>query len=301
MGWYVKNSADDPLAELANALMRHPAFDRAANLHLNNLVQWRRDLGIFNRVATETGLHIVQYVILLHYNPAAAADGNGATFTNLLKLCQDRSQCGSRALRTTLAVSCFTRYLLTKPSDRDQRTTLYLPAPKLLREIRRSFAQALACIDVIVGKDLYAQKMLTDETFLPLVMETAGRAYLEQRLTVTENFPAVHSLIQLKGGGPAVIAIVDASVRGAPFPSPEAIAREFQISSSQVRNVQDVAKSKGLITIGSNGQVENAHELTAQFKGMLARELSLYAKYALGLEPYFCSGKSALQKSAAVF
>ena len=294
----MEQSPSDPLSELAQALMQRPEFESAARLYFSNLLQWRRALGFANRLTTDPAFHVLQYVIQLDASPATTGDGKGATYTNLLKICQDRKQCASRALRTILGLASFAGYLQKRPLENDQRITVYQPSAKLLTDTRRFFAQTMACIDIIEGHGYYAEKMLTDATFLPHVMATAGGAYIEQKLAITEYSPDLHELIQLRGGCPTLIAIVDAQIRRAPFPTPLAIARDFHISSSQVRNVLEAAKSNGQITTGPNGQIENADVLAGQFKTMLARELAMYCKYALGLEPKYCPDAAITMRNA---
>ena len=234
--------------------------------------------------ATDFGLHIVYYVILLHYQHGDTNPERGATFSNILGICQARKQCGARAVRTVLALTQLSGHITVSRAAGDQRVTIYAPAPKLVKLVRQQFAHTLACLDIVMGEDVYAKMMRDDDSFLPYVMATAGRKYIDLNIGVTDALPALHNLLALKGACPTVAMLADAQLRGAAFPSPHAIARAFKISASQARNVFKAAQASALLSLNPNEGVTDARELARLFKTMVSRELALYAKYSLDLE-----------------
>jgi hypothetical protein len=278
----------DELSALAEALYYHPSFDRAAGLYVSNVIAWRRSLGLFNRIGTDLGFHIIYYVVVLHFARAGQNAEHGATFTNVLKICTARQQCGSRALRTVLAACTMIGLLRVQNAEGDQRIKVYVPSQKLLADMRGHLSLTLACLDIIVGEERYASRMLNDTAFLPQFMATSGHSYIELGITVSESIPELHSLMLLRGGYPTAAALTDAHLRGITYPTPSAIARDFSISASQVRNVLATANAQGLITSDPSGRVTHVVPLVDQLKATLARELALYGKYGLGLEHELC-------------
>ncbi len=284
----MRQTKTDQLSALAEALTQHPSFDRAAALYVGNVVTWRRSLGLLNRVGTVLGIHIIYYVVLLHFARSGQPAERGATFTNLLKICTDRQQCGGRALRTVLAVCTMIGVLRVQQVEGDLRTRVFVPSPKLLADMRGHLARTLACLDILVGEERYANRMINEVTFLPQFMASAGHSYLELGLTVTDDLPQLHGLMQLRGGCLTIAALTDAHFQGVAYPAPSAIARDYSISVSQVRNVLTAANAEGLITSDLSGRVTHVAPLVEQFKATIARELALYGKFALQLEDEFC-------------
>ena len=273
----------DPLAEMTAALLRHTRFDDAARHYMGHIVDWRRELGLFNRVASNVGFHVAQYVVLLHYAQPPGRPEQGATFSNILDICTKRGQCGGRALRTILAALVALRLVDVGAAESDRRIKLFAPTERMLTDLRRHIERPLTCLDIIAGAPLHATRMHKDRAFLPMLMATSGRAYVDLALSVTEGMPALEQLIDLRGGCATIAALAHAELNGLERPSPQAIARDFRISASQVRNVLDSAEAAGLVIRQPDGAVD-IRRLVAQQKTMLARELALYAKYSLGLE-----------------
>ena len=273
----------DPLSNVAEALLRQPSFDIAARHYMADIVQWRRELGLFNRVATNVGFHVAQYVVLLHYAQPPGRAELGATFSNILDICTKRGQCGSRAVRTILAALVALRLIDVGGAPSDRRIKLFAPTERLLTDLRRHIQRPLTCLDLIVGEPRYAPQVAADPGFLPKLMATSGRAYVDLSLSVTEGMPELEQLIELRGGCATIAALAHAELNGLERPSPQAIAHDFRISVSQARNVLEVAERGGLLTRRPDGSADIGR-LVAQQKMMLARELALYAKFSLGLE-----------------
>jgi hypothetical protein len=280
---------NDPLAATSAALLRHPEFDRVAKLYIGNIVQWRRSLGLFNRVITDSSIHVVYFLVMLHFCRAGQSPKDGATFTNLLEICEARGQCGSRALRTVLSALTVTGYIHVRQADGDQRIKVFAPSQTVLTDIRRHLALTLGCLDILIGEERYARSMLEDPSFLAQLMASAGQSYLELGLTVSEQVPELHGLLQLRGGHITAAALANAHLQCTAIPSPQAIARTFHVSASQIRNVLSEANSLGLITYEPGRGATDVRPLVTQMRAVLARELALYAKCGLGLEDELCA------------
>ena len=283
----------DPLSATMQGMLRLPAFDAAARLYLEHILSWRRDLGVFNRVATTSGLHTIGYLIFLHFSNTSGRPENGATYSRLLEICEARETCGSRALRTILVLAQVMGYLQSSRASTDRRIQIFTPTEKLITQSRQQFSIPFACLDMLVPGQGYAQAVKSDLAFLPKLYASAGKAFLDHDIDITGFFPELHELMQLQGGCPFILAISHAAAHGREIPTTAAIAKEFHISLTQVRTVLKAGASRGLITLSERGQVMDASPLVAQQKAMIARELSLYAKYSLGLEDCFLNTSAA--------
>ncbi len=278
---------DDPLVEVMEGILRHPPFDAAALAYVANIVHWRERLGLFNRIGTNLAFHVINYSAYLHLANRAGTVENGATFSNLLAICEARGQCGSRALRTVLTLLKVTGQLHTKPSRSDGRVRVYIPSDKLLGEIKDIYGYSMMVLDTLMPSSQYAQAIREDQEFLPRIIAGSGRAIIEDGLRITEYFPELHDIISRAGGLPTSISLADAHLRGIAYPSQQTISRKFKISPTQVRAIINALTEDGLITRSQDGKILKAHLLVEQHKGLIARELALHVKYGLGLERVF--------------
>lgn len=287
MGHLGRSIQDDPLEDVMANILRHPSFDAAALGYVANVIEWREELGLFNRMGTNLAFHIINYTAYLHLANRAGTIEHGATFSNLLAICESRQQCGGRALRTVLAALRAMGQLHMKRLKNDGRVQVYIPSDKLLSEIKDIYGYSMMALDTLLPGSQNAQEIHTNKDFLPRIISKSGRAVIEDGIQITEYFPELHLIIQQAGGLPTSISLVDAQMRNMAFPSQRAIAKKFKISPSQVRTVINGIAKHGLITRAKDGQIINAHRLVDQHKGLIARELALHVKYALNLENHF--------------
>jgi hypothetical protein len=270
----------DPLADMAYALLAQPGFERAARHYIAHVIQWRRELGLYNRVGTEIGQHITYYVALLHYTQPPGKPEAGATFSNILQICETRGQCGSRALRTVLQVLRVMRLVTVRPAEGDGRVQVYAPTEAMSKALREHLTQTMICLDLISGERRYAPMIENDSTFVAQLMARSGRPYIDLNLQIVEAVPDMEALITLRGGCPVVFRLLQSHIDGVQPPSPQVIAREFKISPSQARNVIKASEKMGLVIRKPDGTLD-ASRLAERQRLMLARELALHAQYGL--------------------
>jgi DNA-binding FadR family transcriptional regulator len=84
-------------------------------------------------------------------------------------------------------------------------------------------------------------------------------------------------------GSPVVATLVSVFLKGEAPPSPQVIAERFGSSVSQVRNVLRKLADWSLIEMAAGGRVVAIGPLLDLYQNYLARELALYAKYAVEL------------------
>ncbi len=280
-------SVSDPLADLQGAIRRHHGFDLAAQRYVDDVIAWREALGSFNRVGTNLGFHIVNYTMYLHFAGKTGGNEHGATYSALLEICERRNQCSGRALRTVLAVLGVLGHVHTERSPSDGRIRTYVPSDRLVKEATDIYGYAMAVLDDLVPESGFAEAIKSDPQFLWHIISKSGRAIIEDDVRITEYFPELDAIISRAGGLPTSISIAGAEMRDEPFPAFGDLAKKFKISASQVRTVVTALEESGLIVRGSDGAILSAEPLVEAHKGLIARELSLHANYALGLKEHF--------------
>jgi hypothetical protein len=273
-------SAHDPLLDTTHALLAQPTFARAAQHYVEHVIAWRRELGLYNLVGTEIGQHITYYLALLHFTQPPGLPEAGATFSNILQICERRGQCGSRALRTVLQVLKVMGLITARSAEGDARVQVYAPSERLIQALREHLKHTMICLDLIVGEERYAPLIEANSAFVGELLAKSGRPFIDLNLQIVEAVPDLEALIKLRGGCPTLFRLLKSHIDGVPPPSPQVIAREFKLSASQVRNVIKAAESAGLMAWRQDGSLD-ARRLAERQRLMLARELAVHAKYGL--------------------
>jgi hypothetical protein len=288
----------DPLHATMHGILAHPACDAAVLHYLDRTLAWRRQMGLFNRVANSAGLYAIGYVLFLHFGNRNGPPEQGATFSRLLAISESRGNCGPRALRTILTLAHVMGFLEVTRARGDRRIQIYTPTEKLVAQTRGQNATTCECLDMLVpDADFARQERSGPIEFAANLYATGGKAFLDHDIKITEYFPDMDALIQMHAGCPTLLSVANAHMRGIACPSPSAIAKEFHVSASQVRTLQKAAADRGLLRISERGQVLDADLMVKQQNAMFAREMALYAKYSFGLEAYFSGfGASGLRR-----
>lgn len=274
----------DPLSEPMAAVLGHRAFDAAARDYVDNVIAWRRRLGLFNRVGTNLAFHVINYVVYLHFSAQAGTLPQGATFSRILDICEARGNCGGRALRTVLVVLQALGRLKSERAADDGRAQVFVPADSLLAEVREIYGYSLTVLDQLMPGSGYGNSMREDSAFVARHISRIGRAIIEDNVRITEHFPDLHDIINRAGGLPTSLSLAAAEMNGTAFPSPGSIARDFNVSISQVRAVINELAARNLIVRADDGRVVDASRLLAEHKALIAREIALHVKFGLNVE-----------------
>jgi hypothetical protein len=278
----------DPIQSLAEAITLHPRFEQAALYYFEDVLTWRRELGLLNRVISSYARNmVVAYVLFLTSANDSGRPEDGATFSRILSLCERRKDCGGRALRSFLLLAQMAGFLKIERGAGDGRVSAYVPTPKLLAETRQHHTAALGCYDILLAQPGFSAACVNEAGFLERLMRTSGKAAVVHDITFAEVHPPLLELLRLDGGYPCAAALTRAHMRDIPLPSTGIISRTYKISASQARNVIRAAEQRGLVEFNASGDLIGAEPLAKMCKNLLARELALYAKYTLGLEDTF--------------
>jgi hypothetical protein len=283
----------DPLGDVADAIHAHERFGDAVNCYLRNILAWRGELSAFNKATSSQARgNVIRYLMFLHFCNETRNSDNGATFERLANLCMPRERCGPRVLRTVLVVASAAGYLHTERGRFDKRLKVYQPTEKLMARTRQLQSYILACLDILVEGQDFARRPDRDPAFVKYLVSTSGRAFVEKRAVVGEHFDDLYPILCLDGGFATMMAVAGAHLAGQPAPSHQEIANRFLSSASQTRKILKLAHERELVGFSRDGRIADASRLVEVCKRYIARELSMYAKYSLGLESYFVQSRT---------
>jgi hypothetical protein len=283
----------DPLFEVARGIENHGNFDQAVLYYLERKLQRRQQLGFHNQIISSlVASHVMAFILMLHHEHRANPAASDATLTQLKALCEGRKLCGSRALRTVLTIGLMAGFLRRVRSDTDMRVYVFEPTERLSSEAKNVTSRSIGCLDRLIHDRCFEKQPYLDEEFVPRLLRTSMRAYVDTGVLVTEYYPAMHDLLMQKGATSAVAAIVLAHLRGEKLASTHQIAKQFAFSASQVRKIIGCADRHRLVSLSPQGQLLDVAPLAALYKRYFAREIALYAKYSLGLEQHFTGSNS---------
>jgi len=291
----------DVLAATADGILRHNNFPEALRHYATSLLGWREGPRLVNKISsTHTRSQIVGYLMFLHYETPRNDRLTGPTYMRLLALCERRRDCSPRVLKTVLAMLRLAGLVSVSRSTADRRVKFYRPTAKLIDMMHQWYSQTFGCFDILTANGMnYAQRAGSEPQFLQQVILDIGRPYIEDGILLIRKFPLIYDLFSMDNGFIVCASMVRAHLDGAPAPSPAAIAKAFGSSASQMRNVLRHLNELHLVELSENGKVRDCSALVNLFSQSVARELSLYAKFALGLEEFFVMSPNAAPMSFA--
>lgn len=283
----------DPLSDVAEGILRHDRFREAALHYTTALLSWRHGPRLLNKISgTHTRSQIVGYIMYLHFEAMRAPDEIGATYQRLWRLCERRRDCSPRVLKTVLAMLRLAGMVTVARSETDGRLKIYRPQPRMIELMQHWYGQTFGCFDILCGGGDYAGRVRADPQFLADVIVDIARPYIALDILLVKQFPDIYDLFSMDAGFIVGATLVEASLRNLPPPSANVIARGYGSSASQVRNILLMLQQRGLVTITADGKIADSAPLVSLFCQHIARELSLYARYALGLAQVFAGGSA---------
>jgi hypothetical protein len=269
----------DQLAGMAARIAAHPKFDDAVLHYAQSLLEWKaanRNVG--KAQASHARSSIIGYILFLHFAADPADPDDGATYQKLWALCERRRDCGPRVLKTALALFRFARFVTQENGQRDRRLRLYRPTANLVEFVTDWYARSLGAFDQLNDTNRFAARMRGEPLFLREVILATGYPYLQQDIKLVQHFPQLYQLFMIDGGFPVVTLLAKTRLTGESLPQPSAIGAAFGISTSQVRNVLKSIETQGLLQPDSPGGPPG---LLALYRAYVAREMALFAQYAL--------------------
>ncbi|MDR3462735.1 MAG: GntR family transcriptional regulator [Beijerinckiaceae bacterium] len=289
----------DPLADVAAAIRHHPRFDAATLHYSQGVLAFREGPRLLNKISSSHARsQIAGYLIYLYFEADPDDPDDGPTYQKLLELTQARRDCGPRVLKTILAILRLARFVSLSEGRRDRRLKIYRPTEKMIAFTRDWYASAFGSFDVLDPTGGYAGRVRDEANFLRHVVLSIARPYIGENIQLAAFYPTMFKIYMTDSGTQVAATLVSAHLNGGTIPAPQAIADRFGSSASQVRNVLRKLADWSLIEMTGGGRIQSITPLLDLYQNYVARELALYAKYAVTL-PFIASSAPQASLSAA--
>jgi hypothetical protein len=275
----------ESLSKFAETLRAHPQFPEAAHRMVSELVAWRKQLGVNNRVVANWGRESIIEHLLFLYCAGGDDQENGAAFERLVALSEAREHFGARAVRTALRLMQIGGFVVATRSRRDRRLRMFQPTPALIAHAREYYLIEFGVLDALAPGAGVRARLDADPDFLNDVLARAGAAFLSQAFTPRPVDSAFAQLLHLDGASAILAFIVDRHCGRRPLPPPAQLGQMFQISSSQTRVILKAAADKALIALGPRGRLIDASPLVDAYFDNASRRLAFFARHGFDLEP----------------
>jgi hypothetical protein len=265
----------DLLAATAARIMSHPRFGEAFARYIDNALHWQAGHRPFGKASvTHTRSSIIGYILYLHLRVAEGNPDDGASYSKIWSICEQRGDCGPRVLKTQLALMSVFGFLHCERGRHDRRLRLYRPTERLYGYIREWYSGTFSCFDCLAPGHDFSARVKQDTEFLRHIILTISPPYLDENILLVKFYPQLFDLFMQEGGFTTSALLVQAELAEQPLASMRDISRRYSVSASQVRNIMRLLESQNLLHA----------PLLNLFKLYVARELALYARYALPAE-----------------
>lgn len=276
----------DPLVKTSENILRHPHFKGAVIHYAAGLARWNNGPRLVNKLSsTHTRSQIVGYINYLHFQAESFDDG--PTFQRILTLVETRKDCSRTVLRTVLTLMRLAGFVSLLPGKKDKRLGIYVPTPKLIRFMQDWYSHTLGCFDIMTNSTVFSVRIKSDMSFFKHFFVSISVPYIEQNIQLVAKYPDIFEIFSMDSGFVTAAILVEERLADKTLSTPAEIAKAYRRPVSQIRNVFKVMQNLGLVDLSTGGQIANCDKLARRFELHVARELALYAKYALGLDAFF--------------
>jgi hypothetical protein len=275
----------DTRKDLATVIRSHPRFAPAMQRFTSEYLDWRRNLGVLNKVLSNLGReHLLEHVMYFHFMRQDGEAENGATFERLAALSAARDLIGARAARSALALAQTAGFVVAGRSRDDRRMRVFEPTELLLHLTREAYALPLRILDELAPRLRICDRIASDPGYISHILARLGDAYLKSEFTPRPTTDPFQNVLRLEGGRPIVATAVNCHWRGRDLPTSQEIAWQFYVSPSQIRAVLKTAEAGGLMETGNRGRLIDAAPLTRAYVDATCYYLALYAHHAFDLD-----------------
>ncbi len=270
----------DPLVARAERFAAMPAFDAAVRAYITGMTGFRRSNRVINKlVSYHARWRLAGYLLYLHADRERFGPDGGATYSNLLAMCNRPPQISSRVLKTMLALLQFTGFVAAKHHSGDRRSKIYQPTPRMQSFMQPWLRYATGTLDLLEPEVGRARLLQDDPAFVDRFLVSSGRAH-ETAKPLVERMPDYVALFGARdGAGAVVLPVMRADLDGTPMPSRAELAKTFGLSKTQVTKVFQLGETQGYFVLDAAGAPAPTARLRQAFRQWVATELAFYAQH----------------------
>jgi hypothetical protein len=270
----------DPLATRAQRFAATPTFEEAVRAYIVGMSGFRRSSRLINKlISSHARWRLAGYLLYLHADRDRFGPDGGATYGNLLTMCNRPPEISPRVLKTMLALLQFTGFVAAKRHSADARSKIYQPTPRMQGFMLPWLQYATSTLDILEPEMARVRLLQEDAGFVDRFLVSSGRAH-ETAKPLVERMPEYIALFGARdGAGAVVLPIMRADLDGTPVPSRAELAGMFGVSKSQVTNVLQLGAGQGYFKLDGNGLPTATDRLRTAFRQWVAIELAFYAEH----------------------
>lgn len=270
----------DPLLAKAEAFRAHPAYLDVLRAYIAHASGFRGTSTILNKlVSYHVRWRVASYLFYLAADRDQFGPDGGASYSNLIKMCERSPSISPRTLKTMLALLQYAGMITARRSVSDGRSKLYQPTARMQQFIRPWLLYATRTLDLVDPSTDRTKNLLADPDFIDRTMVSAGRAH-EHSIPLIERMPDYTAFFGGREGATAVLlALMSAELDGPTIASQGQIAKRYGISKSQVAKVIRSGETLGFFTIDEAGLPRPTPLLKESFSSWVSIELAFYATH----------------------
>lgn len=225
----------DRLSDLATAFRTASPFGAMMRTYTAALIHFRRDPRVVNKLISHSvRFRIVSHLLFLHAAKVLAGGEGGVTYGEMLDLCMQQRDIGTRVLKTTLPLMALSGFVAVARDPGDRRVKIYTPTEKLFANVRARVVPIIDALQMLQPEIPRTTLLHSDPLFLMRALWRHGKTLLEG--TSPYNFASefVDFLSSREGAAQVVYAVMLADMEAKPLPSRASIAKQFGLSKTQV-------------------------------------------------------------------
>jgi DNA-binding MarR family transcriptional regulator len=270
----------DPLSAQAARFAAMPVFEAALRAYITGVTGFRRSNRLINKlVSYHARFRLAGYLLYLHADRERFGHDGGATYGNLLAMCNRPPEISPRVLKTMLALLQFTGMVKAKRDSGDRRSKIYQPTPRMQSFTQPWLHYATSALDILEPEMRRARMWQDDPGFVDRFLVSSGRAH-ETAKPLVERMPEWVAFFGMRDGAIAVtLPVMRADIDGTVVPSRAEIAKTFGLSKTQVTKVLQIGETQGYFALDAAGIPAATEHLRTTFRQWVSTELAFYAQH----------------------
>ncbi|MBV9568238.1 MAG: hypothetical protein JO172_08880 [Hyphomicrobiales bacterium] len=267
----------DEIDELAARFAAMPEFPLAVRAYVVNMMHMRQNLRLLNKlISHHARWRIAAFLLYLDADRERFGPDGGATYSNLLGMCQRRAEIKPRVLKTVLALLQITGSVSVVRRQDDRRSKFYRPTERMHEFTRQWMGHAAKMLEILEPEKRRSELLGDDPGFSNRFLVSSGRAHLTS-VPLIERMPKYIARGARDGADAVQLDVLLADMDGVPVPSRAMLAKKYGFSKTQITAVIAEGVAQGSYTLNEVGVPMATPYLRKSFSKWVSIELAFYA------------------------